>query len=262
MIITYPFVLISCDTRIDFESLKLSWMLLFGQQFAMTAANDATASVIKRTCFRMVEIGTIDGYFPFRAKDKPHSLTDKFKASSQGGWLPLQAGRSAVQEAGKSRTASTFRLSPFLCSQDCHGFYSRYCEAMTKATKLLHTRYRVNDLERTLRFYKDVLGLEEVRRQKSPRGSELVFLKTPGSEELIEICCFPASGPVEVQPDLTHLAFEVESLKDFGEHLAKMGIKYSDGPHLRPDGGGIAFIDAPEGYEIELIQPSKTGPGY
>ncbi len=47
---------------------------------------------------------------------------------------------------------------------------------MTKATKLLHTRYRLNDLERTVKFYKDVLGLEEVRRHKSPRGSELVFL--------------------------------------------------------------------------------------
>jgi lactoylglutathione lyase len=47
---------------------------------------------------------------------------------------------------------------------------------MRKVRKLLHTRYRVNDLERTVRFYQDVPGLEEVRRQKSPRGSELVFL--------------------------------------------------------------------------------------
>jgi len=125
-----------------------------------------------------------------------------------------------------------------------------------KVTKLLHTRYRVNDLEKTLRFYKDVLGLAEVRRHKSPRGSELVFLKTPGSEELIEICSFPASGPVQVQPDLTHLAFEVTSLEEFGRHLAALGLKYSDGPTLRPDGGGFAFIDAPEGYEIELIQNS------
>ena len=125
-----------------------------------------------------------------------------------------------------------------------------------KVTKLLHTRYRVNDLEKTLRFYKDVLGLAEVRRHKSPRGSELVFLKTPGSEELIEICSFPASGPVQVQPDLTHLAFEVTSLEEYGRHLAALGLKYSDGPTLRPDGGGFAFIDAPEGYEIELIQNS------
>ena len=133
---------------------------------------------------------------------------------------------------------------------------------MNKARKLLHTRYRVNDLEGTVKFYKEVLGLQEVRRHKSPRGSELVFLKAPESEELIELCHFPASGPVQVQPDLTHLAFEVESLDDFGRHLAKLGLKYSDGPHRKDDGGGIAFIDAPEGYEIELIQMAKSGAGY
>ena len=144
----------------------------------------------------------------------------------------------------------------------CVASWPQYSQDMNKVKKLLHTRYRVDDLDRTVKFYKDVLGLEEIRRSKSPRGSELVFLRTPGSEELIELCSFPASGPVQVQPDLTHLAFEVDSLDDFGKHLAKLGMKYSDGPHLKPDGGGIAFIDAPEGYEIELIQMAKSGPGY
>ncbi len=133
---------------------------------------------------------------------------------------------------------------------------------MSKAKKLLHTRYRVDDLERTVRFYKEVLGLEEVRRHKSPRGSELVFLKAPDSEELLELCQFSASGPVKVQPDLTHLAFSVESLDEFGKHLARLGLQYSDGPHITSEGAGIAFIDAPEGYEIELIQLAKSGPGY
>lgn len=134
---------------------------------------------------------------------------------------------------------------------------------MAHVRKLLHTRYRVNDLARTVAFYRDVLGLEEIRRHKSPRGSELVFLKAPESEETIELCSFPASGPVVVQADLTHLAFEVDSLEEFGKHLASLGLKYSDGPTLKPDGsGGFAFIDAPEGYEIELIQRSKQpGPG-
>src|SRR5437763_7338487 len=123
---------------------------------------------------------------------------------------------------------------------------------MSKLKKLLHTRYRLNDLERTVKFYKEVLGLEEVGRHKSGRGSELVFVKAPGSEELIELCYFPSSGPVQVQPDLTHLAFEVDSLEEFGKHLAAKGRSFSDGPHMKPEGGGIAFVDAPEGYEIEL----------
>jgi lactoylglutathione lyase len=129
---------------------------------------------------------------------------------------------------------------------------------MSTITKLLHTRYRVNDLERTVAFYRDVLGLEEVHRHKSPRGSELVFLKAPGSEEQIELCCFPASGPVQVQPDLTHLAFEVDDLEAFARRLQRHGLKFSDGPTTTSNGSVFAFIDAPEGYEIELIQSKRA----
>ena len=118
--------------------------------------------------------------------------------------------------------------------------------------KLHHTRYRVADLDKTVSFYKDVLGLTEVRRHKSPRGSELVFLKAPESEELIEICSFPASGPVIVGPDLTHLAFLVDDIDAFAKHAASKGYPLSDGP-TKSASGWFAFIDAPEGYEIELI---------
>jgi lactoylglutathione lyase len=127
-----------------------------------------------------------------------------------------------------------------------------------KVNKLLHTRYRVNDLDRTIKFYCDILGLKELRRHKSPRGSELAFLEVPGSEEQLEITCFPGSGPVQVQPDLTHLAFEVESLDEFAKHLASLGIKFSDGPTTSSSGTKFAFIDAPEGYEIELIERGST----
>ena len=120
--------------------------------------------------------------------------------------------------------------------------------------KLLHTRYRVSDLDKTVAFYGDVLGLELVRRHTSPRGSELVFFKAPGSEEEIEICKYDASGPVSVGYDTTHLAFEVDDLEDFAKHAAAKGYPLSDGPTPTGSGSVIAFIDAPEGYEIELIQ--------
>jgi len=127
---------------------------------------------------------------------------------------------------------------------------------MITAKKLLHTRYRVDDIEKTVKFYTEIIGLLEVRRHTSPRGAQLVFLKAPESAEEIEICHYVESGPVKVQADLTHLAFEVDSLEAFGKHLASLGVSYSDGPHYRKDGrgGGIAFVDAPEGYEVELIE--------
>lgn len=124
--------------------------------------------------------------------------------------------------------------------------------------KLLHTRYRVADLEKTVSFYRDVLGLHEIRRQTSGRGSQLVFLKAPESDEEIEICKFDESGPIVVGPDLTHLAFEVDDIEQFARDSARKGYPLSDGPHPNGKGGAIAFIDAPEGYEIELIQRAKA----
>ena len=123
--------------------------------------------------------------------------------------------------------------------------------------KLLHTRYRVRDLDKTIDFYQNVLGLELVRRHTSGRGSQLVFFKAPGSDEEIEICKFDESGPVTVGPDLTHLAFEVDDIEEFAKHSAAHGYPLSDGPH-KGSGSTIAFIDAPEGYEVELIQKNKA----
>jgi lactoylglutathione lyase len=120
--------------------------------------------------------------------------------------------------------------------------------------KLLHTRMRVNDIEKTISFYEKALGLTVSRRHTSPRGAQLAFLKTPNSEEEIELCQLPNSPSVHVQPDLMHLAFEVADLKAFAAELEKKGFKLSDGPTTTGSGSVIAFIDAPEGYEVELIQ--------
>jgi lactoylglutathione lyase len=120
--------------------------------------------------------------------------------------------------------------------------------------KLLHTRMRVNDLARTVKFYEDALGLKVGRRHTSPRGAQLVFLRTPNSDEEIELCHLPNSPSVQVQPDLVHLAFEVEDMAAFAARLEKKGYKLSDGPTRTGSGSVIAFVDAPEGYEVELIQ--------
>jgi lactoylglutathione lyase len=124
-------------------------------------------------------------------------------------------------------------------------------------TKFLHTRYRVNDLEKTTKFYRDVLGFKEVSRHESSRGSTLVFFQVPNSAEQIEICHYPKSGPVKVQEDLTHLAFEVDDLEAFAKELAEKGYPLSDGPTVTSSGSKIAFIDGPEGYEFELIEKKK-----
>src|SRR5215216_5292033 len=123
-----------------------------------------------------------------------------------------------------------------------------------KVLKLLHTRMRVSNLDETIRFYTDVLGLEVLERKTSPRGSQLAFLKVPNSDELIELASFPPSGPVKVQEDLVHLAFQVESLDQTIANLNAKSVKITDGPTQTSSGSRFIFIDAPDGYEIELIE--------
>ncbi len=120
--------------------------------------------------------------------------------------------------------------------------------------KLLHTRMRVNNLDETIRFYQDVLGLKVVERHRSPRGSELAFLRVPNSDEEIELCAFPSSGRVQVPEDLVHLAFEVDNLDRTMAELKAKGIPITDGPTTSSSGSRFCFIDAPDKYEIELIE--------
>ena len=120
--------------------------------------------------------------------------------------------------------------------------------------KYLHTRFRVSDMDKSISFYQDILGMEVIEEKTSPRGSKLVFLAVPNSDEEIEITYYPDSGSVEVQEDLMHLAFEVENMDSFGEHIQSLGVEFSDGPTQSSTGSIFAFVDAPEGYEIEVIQ--------
>jgi len=123
--------------------------------------------------------------------------------------------------------------------------------------KFLHTRMRVNDLERSVKFYEQALGLKVARRLTSPRGAQLVFLSMPNTDAQIELCQMPNAESVKVQSDLMHLAFEVEDLKTFAADLEKKGFQLSDGPTDAGGGTFLAFIDAPEGYEVELVQRGR-----
>ena len=113
---------------------------------------------------------------------------------------------------------------------------------------------RVSDLDQPIHFYTTVLGLDVIERKTSPRGSQFAFLKVPNSDELIELTSFPPSGPVQVQEDLVHLALQVENLDDTIASLASKGVKVTDGPTQTSSGSRFIFIDAPDGYEIELIE--------
>ncbi len=123
--------------------------------------------------------------------------------------------------------------------------------------RILHTRIRVRDLERSVAFYRDVLGLEESGRSDSPMGNRLAYMRDRASGHEIELCYQPEGRPFAFPEDIFHVAFEVSDLSAVGEDLARRGIPFTDGPHVSRSGSALAFIDDPDGYEIELLQRAK-----
>lgn len=119
--------------------------------------------------------------------------------------------------------------------------------------KYLHTRFRVSDMDKSISFYQDVLGMEVIEQKNSPRGSKLVFLKFPDMDCELELCSFPDSGSVHVPEDLVHLAFEVDDLEACIEKLNAAGVPITEGPLETSNGTKFIFTEDPDKYEIELM---------
>ena len=119
--------------------------------------------------------------------------------------------------------------------------------------KYLHTRFRVSDMDKSISFYQDVLGMEVIEQKNSPRGSKLVFLKFPDMDCELELCSFPDSGLVHVPEDLVHLAFEVDDLEVCIEKLNAAGVPITEGPLETSNGTKFIFTEDPDKYEIELM---------
>ena len=123
--------------------------------------------------------------------------------------------------------------------------------------RYLHTRFRVHNIDRSINFYNDILGMEIVERKTSPRGSKLVFLRFPDTNCELELCSFPGSGSIEVPEDLVHLAFQVEDLDQCMSKLKEKGVPITEGPIETGSGTRFIFTEDPDKYEIELMQYSK-----
>jgi lactoylglutathione lyase len=123
--------------------------------------------------------------------------------------------------------------------------------------KYLHTMVRVTDLDASLRFYCDALGLRELRRRESEAGRfTLVFLAAPGDDEAqVELTYnWPAAdGSVEAYGggrNFGHLAYAVDDLYATCERLQAHGVTI-----LRPPRDGyMAFVRSPDQISIELLQ--------
>lgn len=120
----------------------------------------------------------------------------------------------------------------------------------------LHTRIRVSDLERSIRFYCENLGFEVVSRtDRSPAGNRLAHLRLPGNQHMLELT-WSEDYELNVPEDLMHFAIGVPDLTAFCEELERKGIEiWPDGWREKFKAGNkMAFIDDPDGYEIELLE--------
>ncbi|WP_240125366.1 VOC family protein [Thermomonas alba] len=129
--------------------------------------------------------------------------------------------------------------------------------------KYLHTMVRVRDLEASLRFYCDGLGLREVRRMENPQGKfTLVFLAADESPEAeIELTYnWPdANGNTEdygSARNFGHLAFRVADIYAICQHLLEMGYTINRPPR----DGHMAFVRSPDLISIELLQQGPALP--
>jgi lactoylglutathione lyase len=146
----------------------------------------------------------------------------------------------------KVHTASPDRL---LLGMGCAKFadFTRFA-----LMKYLHTMVRVTDIEQSLRFYRDALGLKELSRKDYPQGRyTLVFLAAPGDEEAqVELTHNWDREEYAGGRNFGHLAYAVEDIYAACKRLMDHGVTINRPPR----DGRMAFVRSPENVSIELLQ--------
>lgn len=131
--------------------------------------------------------------------------------------------------------------------------------------RYLHTMIRASDLDATLAFFVDQLGLMEVRRYDSEQGRfTLVFLAAPGDADhaeaaqspLVEITYNWDPEDYDSGRNFGHLAYRVDNIYETCQKLYDVGVVINRPPR----DGRMAFVKSPDGISIELLQEGEALP--
>ena len=124
--------------------------------------------------------------------------------------------------------------------------------------KYLHTMVRITDVDKSLDFYCDKLGLRELRRRVDEKGRyTLIFLAAPGDEDAqIELTYKWDPEPYAGGRNFGHLAYAVDDIYETCERLMKGGVTINRPPR----DGRMAFVRSPDNISIELLQKGEALP--
>ena len=126
--------------------------------------------------------------------------------------------------------------------------------------KYLHTMVRVEDIDKSLDFYCNKLGLKEIRRRDSEKGRfTLIFLGAENSSEnsgLLELTYNWDSEKYTGGRNFGHLAYSVKNIYETCDNLMKKGVTINRPPR----DGHMAFIKSPDGISIEILQEGGSLP--
>lgn len=124
--------------------------------------------------------------------------------------------------------------------------------------KYLHTMVRVTDIDESIRFYCEGLGLKEMRRSENESGRyTLVFLAPPNQPDAqIELTYNWDPEAYTGGRNFGHLAYAVENIYDTCKHLQQMGVTINRPPR----DGRMAFVRSPDNISIEILQDGPALP--
>ena len=126
---------------------------------------------------------------------------------------------------------------------------------------LRYVGVRVTDLERSLRFYTEILRLKLVRRGKMSHGGEWAMLVDPDSSEKLELNWYPPghehATPFVVGEGLDHLGFEVDDARAEYQRLLAAGAKSAIEPWDEGNGEWVGYVTDPDGHWIEVFSHPK-----
>ena len=124
--------------------------------------------------------------------------------------------------------------------------------------ELIHTCYRITDIDRSVAFYK-TLGFEELRRLPIREEAVNIFMGLPGDGERLELTYNFGVDSYELGTGYGHIALAVNDLDGTLERLAKVGIEPEKPPYsVREGGSRLCFVRDPDGYRIEVIEKPKA----